>query len=423
MKSIYSKQINARRKRMILTSLGLLTAAVSFGSAHAKTINVETGPIFNQFFANVQCEQLASKYKGEWHGRYWTKAGTTIGVCQIDVPDTPSFTAHTISGGGPLISVDAGQLWNESHANWRCPQLAKERGGHWTGKWSEKTATAPSYCQITMTPAPVVHTPKYKKVHVKAGRIWSQEHAKKRCSKVAARNNGQWTGKWSSKDNQSTCQIKMAANATPVPAKKRNIREISAGTIWDQAQAKRRCPKIAKQAHGKWTGQWRKTGNNNEAVCEIKLQPLARTQAPVKPAPAPTPATSHNSREVNAGPIWDQAQANRKCPLIASQAKGNWTGKWRKLNYSTHQSVCEVSFAHAATTPVPTKTVVTTHTTYVNLPPAKSQNTREIYAGPIWDTAQAQTKCPLIAAKNQGTWTGKWRKTGPDHSSLCEVRF
>ncbi|PWQ99864.1 hypothetical protein DKW60_04995 [Leucothrix pacifica] len=29
----------------------------------------------------------------------------------------------------------------------------------------------------------------------------------------------------------------------------------------------------------------------------------------------------------------------------------------------------------------------------------------------------------MIAANNKGTWTGAWRKTGPDHSSLCSVRF
>ena len=127
-------------------------------------------------------------------------------------------------------------------------------------------------------------------------------------------------------------------------------------------------------------------------------------------------------KEANAGPIWDQAHANRKCPLIAKNNKGQWTGNWRKVG-ANNMSVCQIRVDTAAATQKPAVNSETT--TYVPLPKpaAPASNVREIFAGPIWDQAQANKKCQLIAANNKGVWTGKWRKTGPNHNSLCSVRF
>ena len=106
--------------------------------------------------------------------------------------------------------------------------------------------------------------------------------------------------------------------------------------------------------------------------------------------------------------------------LIATNNKGQWTGNWRKVG-ANNQSVCQIRVETAG------KPVVKSETTYVPLPKpvpaAPARNVREIFAGPIWDDAQANKKCPLIAANNKGVWTGKWRKTGPNHNSLCSVRF
>ena len=438
MKQLLMNQLNP--KKVISLSLGAVALTAGMGNLQARTINAEAGPIFNSFFAKIQCEKTASKLNGKWNGRHWTKPGTINGVCQIIVPDP--IIAKPIHKPMPkpphrpsvkLLSVDAGKIWNKAHADWRCPQLAKTNNGRWTGKWNVMVDDKPSFCQIEVIIKPVIHQPTHKIINAKAGRIWGDDHAKQRCANLAKENHGQWTGKWSTEANISSCQIKIAIKP-PAPAIKapnpRNVREVSAGSIWDQAQANRKCPLIAAQTNGEWTQKWRKIGDNNEAVCEVRLQPLAHVKKPpiyVNPiAPAPTrpstPAPSGNAREVAAGPIWDQAQASTKCPIIAAQSNSRWTGKWRKLNFSTHQSVCEIS--SSAVVAVPTKTVVTTKTTYVTLKPAPAaKNVREVFAGPIWDTNQANTKCPMIAANNKGTWTGKWRKTGPDHSSLCEVRF
>lgn len=441
------KQLLTRRKKQTLIGLSLGVAAVTAGmnSAQAKTVNAETGPIFSSFFAKIQCEQAASKLNGKWNGRYWKKPGSINGVCQIVVPDPviakpihKPIRQPPIQPTVRLISVDAGKLWNQAHADWRCPQLAKQNNGRWTKKWSEKTESKPSYCQIEVKVNPVIPPPTHKIMNVNAGRIWSNDHAKQRCPNIAKQNNGVWTEKWSTKDNKSSCQIKVAIKPPVKPVAppvvkaphQGSIREVSAGGIWDQAQANRKCPLIATQTNGTWTNKWRKTGPNNEAVCEIRYQPISQvknppvTQNPVPP-PSPVAAPGNNTREVPAGPIWDQVQASKKCPLIAAQNNARWTNKWRKLSTATHQSVCEIT-SGSAPTAVQTKTVVTTQTTYVNLKPKPAPaaaNVREIFAGPIWDVNQAKVKCPIIAANNKGTWTGAWRKTGPDHSSLCSVRF
>lgn len=435
MKQLFTHKNN--QKKIISLSLSIIAITTGMGNLQAKTINVEGGPIFNSFFAKIQCERAASKLKGEWNGRFWTNPGSVNGVCQIVVPD-PIIAKPThkpmrrppIKPSVKLISVDAGRIWNQAHADSVCPKLAKKNNGTWNGKWSEKADGKPSYCQVEVTTKPIIPAPKYKIISVKADRIWSEEHAKQRCAQLAKENHGQWTGKRTVKGNVSSCQVKIAVKPKPHKAvkahKPRNVREVSAGSIRDQAQANRKCPRIAEQTNGIWTQKWRKTGSNNEAVCEVQFQslPTQKSVKPPRPTPPPAPMQSGNAREVAAGPIWDQAQASKKCPLIAAQSGSRWTGKWRKLDYGTHQSVCEISSDAVAA--VPTKTVVTTRTTYVNLKPAPTQaasNVREIFAGPIWDDNQAQTKCPMIAANNKGTWTGKWRKTGPDHSSLCEVRF
>jgi hypothetical protein len=45
-----------------------------------------------------------------------------------------------------------------------------------------------------------------------------------------------------------------------------------------------------------------------------------------------------------------------------------------------------------------------------------------VEAGPIWNQADAQTKCPQIAKANGGVWDGQWRTTIPGRMSVCELR-
>lgn len=40
------------------------------------------------------------------------------------------------------------------------------------------------------------------------------------------------------------------------------------------------------------------------------------------------PATANTTRAVEAGPIWNQSDANIKCPRLAQEEGGTWTGHW-----------------------------------------------------------------------------------------------
>jgi hypothetical protein len=103
---------------------------------------------------------------------------------------------------------------------------------------------------------------------------------------------------------------------------------------------------------------------------------------------------------VEAGPIWNQADAQRKCPEVAKANGGTWNGQWR-TTVPGRMSVCEL-----------------------RLSPSRGRYVVEaIEAGPIWSQSDAETKCPEVAKTNGGTWNGQWRTTVPGKMSVCEVRL
>jgi phospholipase C len=52
-------------------------------------------------------------------------------------------------------------------------------------------------------------------------------------------------------------------------------------------------------------------------------------------------ATAPVVRSVEAGPIWNQDDANVKCPALAQQKGGAWTGQWVTTRPG-EMSVCEI---------------------------------------------------------------------------------
>jgi hypothetical protein len=103
---------------------------------------------------------------------------------------------------------------------------------------------------------------------------------------------------------------------------------------------------------------------------------------------------------VEAGPIWNQADAQRKCSEVAKANGGTWNGQWR-TTVPGRMSVCELG-----------------------LPPSRDKYVVEVIeAGPIWNQSDAQKKCPEVAKANAGTWNGQWRTTVPGKMSVCELRL
>jgi hypothetical protein len=101
---------------------------------------------------------------------------------------------------------------------------------------------------------------------------------------------------------------------------------VEAGPIWSQSDAESKCPNVAKANGGVWTGQWKTTVPGRMSVCEVRF------------------SSSHRKyivKNVEAGPIWSQSDAERKCPQVAKANDGSWTGEW-KTTVPGSMSVCEL---------------------------------------------------------------------------------
>lgn len=98
---------------------------------------------------------------------------------------------------------------------------------------------------------------------------------------------------------------------------------------------------------------WDCNGGPNQAW---SLEPAGRAPVPPPPpppgrrfVPPPPPPPAPTSRDVEAGPIWNNDDARRKCPAVCAPAP--WTGQWRTV-VSGRQSVCSCS-AQVQVDPVP----------------------------------------------------------------------
>jgi hypothetical protein len=109
--------------------------------------------------------------------------------------------------------------------------------------------------------------------------------------------------------------------------------------------------------------------------------------AVASPSPA---ASSAQACNVNAGPIWNQGDANAKCPDLCNKSYGPWNGQWW-TTVPNEMSVCQCS----------------------------GNNVTE-NAGPIWNQSDANTKCPKVCTTAKGTWTGQWWTTEPGKMSVCQ---
>jgi len=94
--------------------------------------------------------------------------------------------------------------------------------------------------------------------------------------------------------------------------------------------------------------------------------------------------------DIEAGPIWDNNDANAKCPRICSGLK--WNGQWL-TTIPNQMSVCGTE------------------------PAVPAGNSVSVPVGPIWNQQDANTKCPGGLAKV--TWSGNWATTQPGKMSVC----
>ena len=129
--------------------------------------------------------------------------------------------------------------------------------------------------------------------------------------------------------------------------------------------------------------------------------------------PATTAAAKHGrgarAWTVEVGPIWNQADADRKCTKAARSAGGTWTGVWRTTREG-QMSVCEIRGGSG-------------HSQWPKPDPRNGfGRTRMVEVGPIWNQQDAEVKCTRTAREIRGTWTGQWKTTRPGQMSVCEIK-
>lgn len=101
-------------------------------------------------------------------------------------------------------------------------------------------------------------------------------------------------------------------------------------------------------------------------------------------------ALAANVCNVDAGPIWNQQDANQKCPKTCGNGYGPWNGQWW-TTVPNKMSVCQCG-----------------------------ANLQAIDAGPIWNQQDANKKCPTLCTNNKGSWTGQWWTTVQGQMSVCQ---
>lgn len=92
---------------------------------------------------------------------------------------------------------------------------------------------------------------------------------------------------------------------------------------------------------------------------------------------------------VEAGPLWNNNEAQQVCPDVCRDADGKFTGQWR-TTIPGQMSVCDCA------------------------------ELRLEEAGPLWNNNEAQQVCPSVCENVEGTFTGQWKTTIPGQMSVCK---
>ena len=107
--------------------------------------------------------------------------------------------------------------------------------------------------------------------------------------------------------------------------------DIPTGPIWNNEDAKEKCPIVCAAHLGTWNGQWTTVVPGEMSVCGCEFD------------------TSKSGTElvidVLAGPIWNNEDAKKKCPIVCASYGGEWNGQWTTPSESTGKmSICGCKF-------------------------------------------------------------------------------
>ena len=104
--------------------------------------------------------------------------------------------------------------------------------------------------------------------------------------------------------------------------------------------------------------------------------------------------------EVQAGPIFNNMDAQGKCPRVCQQnGNSRWNGQWHTIT-GTATSVCDCEGGMSPVSP--------------------QGNSQWAEAGPLFNNMDAQSKCPGVCQQRGGRkWDGNWKTTQPGRMSVC----
>ncbi len=105
---------------------------------------------------------------------------------------------------------------------------------------------------------------------------------------------------------------------------------IPAGPIWNNDDAKTKGPIVAAAHLGTFTGQWNTVVESAMSVVEVTLN-------------VPQDGPNSVTLDVLAGPIWNNDDAQVKCPVVCASYGGTWNGQWNTV-VEGKMSVCGCVF-------------------------------------------------------------------------------
>ncbi len=167
-----------------------------------------------------------------------------------------AFLICGFSGVAAAETVEAGPIWNNGDANNKCPAVCGKRNEHWNGVWRTTIPNKMSVCNCEPIKPPP--PPQANRVNKEAGPIWNNDDAKNKCPRLCAAPS-KWDGQW-----WTTVPNKMSVCQCETPASKTCDKD--AGPIWNNGDANGKCAKVC-AAPLKWNGQWRTTVPNKMSTC------------------------------------------------------------------------------------------------------------------------------------------------------------
>ncbi len=104
------------------------------------------------------------------------------------------------------------------------------------------------------------------KVNIPAGPLWSNDEAQKIGPAIAAAHLGKFTGQWSTviENQMSVVEVEFQV---PLVGSTSHTMDVLAGPIWDNDDAKAKCPAIYASYGGVWNGQWTTVVEGKMSVC------------------------------------------------------------------------------------------------------------------------------------------------------------